>query len=105
MPWSLSNCKLIANFGPKMKALKFGNKNTLFGCFGLDVQKLLLRYLTYLKSKLSSLSIIAKDTKKQKPTKKKNKTNRQIQRFWAKKCLTDLFLGWNLKIIFSCLKS
>ena len=67
-----------------MKALKFGNKNTLFGCFGLDVQKLLLPYLTYLKSKLSSLSIIAKDTKNKNQQKKKNKTNKQIQRCWAK---------------------
>ena len=80
----MSNCKLIANFGPKMKALKFGNKNTLFGCFGLDVQKLLLPYLTYLKSKLSSLSIIAKDTKNKNQQKKRTKQINKSKDFGPK---------------------
>ena len=71
MPWSLSNCKLIANFGPKMKALKFGTKNTLFGCFGLDVQKTIIAIFDIFEIKTLKFVYNSKGYKKQKPTKKK----------------------------------
>ena len=105
MPWSLSNCKLIANFGPKMKALKFGTKNTLFGCFGLDVQKTIIAIFDIFEIKTLKFVYNSKGYKKQKPTKKKEQNKQTNPKMLGQKCLTDLFLGWNLKIIFSYLKS
>lgn len=67
-----------------MKALKFGTKNTLFGCFGLDVQKTIIAIFDIFEIKTLKFVYNSKGYKKQKPTKKKNKTNKQIQRFWAK---------------------
>lgn len=67
-----------------MKALKFGTKNTLFGCFGLDVQKTIIAIFDIFEIKTLKFVYNSKGYKKQKQTKKKNKTNKQIQRFWAK---------------------
>ena len=67
-----------------MKALKFGTKNTLFGCFGLDVQKTIIAIFDIFEIKTLKFVYNSKGYKKQKLTKKKNKTNKQIQRFWAK---------------------
>ena len=67
-----------------MKALKFGTKNTLFGCFGLDVKKTIIAIFDIFEIKTLKFVYNSNGYKKQKPTKKKNKTNKQIQRFWAK---------------------
>ena len=67
-----------------MKALKFGTKNTLFGCFGLDVKKTIIAIFDIFEIKTLKFVYNSKGYKKQKPTKKKNKTNKQIQRCWAK---------------------
>ena len=86
-----------------MKALEFGTKNTLFGCFGLDVQKTIIAIFDILEIKTFKFVYNSKGYKKTKTNKKKEQNKQTNPKILGQKCLTDLFLGW--KIIFSYLKS